>query len=348
MTHTADYDFDLPKELIAQEQLPHRSDARLLVVQRCTGTIQHRHVRDLPELLRAGDALVINDSRVLLAQLIGRRERTGGRWKGLFLRSDQSGLWQVLCKTRGRLMPGETIVLQDRRARDSIKVRMIAKDEGGVWTARPATNLSAWDCLEQIGRVPLPHYIRSGRMVDADVQSYQTIYAAQPGSIAAPTAGLHFTTQLLQQLEELGVLVCRVTLHVGIGTFRPITVDQVEQHPMHPEWAQIDDETAGALNRARESGGRLIAVGTTSVRVLESCFREGRLQAWTGETALFIHPPYKFQAIDGLISNFHLPRSTLLVLVRTFGGDALIRKAYSEAIRERYRFFSYGDAMMIL
>jgi S-adenosylmethionine:tRNA ribosyltransferase-isomerase len=348
MQNTADYDYELPKELIAQQPVARRSDARLMVVHRETTTFQHAYVRDLPELLRRGDALVINDSRVVLAQLIGRRERTGGRWRGLFLREDDPGFWQVLCKARGRLSPGETIVLQDRQARDTVKLGLIGKRDDGVWVVRPQTTLATWDLLDCVGRVPLPHYIRGGNMVDADLQEYQTVNADKPGSIAAPTAGLHFTSRLIEQLKALGIEIWRVTLHVGVGTFRPISTDQIDQHRMHPEWGQIEPATAEALNRVRDQGGRIIAVGTTTVRVLESCVHDHRLNPWSGETTLFIRPSFGFQAVDGLLTNFHLPRSTLLVLVRTFGGDALIREAYAAAIRERYRFFSYGDAMLIL
>jgi S-adenosylmethionine:tRNA ribosyltransferase-isomerase len=218
----------------------------------------------------------------------------------------------------------------------------------GVWTARPETSEETLVLLERAGRVPLPPYIRDGEMADADRQTYQTVYAEKPGAVAAPTAGLHFTPPLLNQLEDRGIELCRVTLHVGLGTFRPISTATLNEHPMHAEWACIDASTVGRLQQIRAAGGRIVAVGTTVVRTLETAAATGQLQAWQGETDLFIRPPYQFRAVDALLTNFHLPKSTLLILVRTFGGDELIRRAYDEAIREGYRFYSYGDAMLIL
>jgi S-adenosylmethionine:tRNA ribosyltransferase-isomerase len=343
-----DYDYELPRELIAQHPLSQRSDSRLMLVKRQTGEIRHTYVRELPGLLRPTDVLVLNDTRVIPARLVGTRVKTGGRWFGLFLAADEQGVWQVMCKTRGKPDPGEVVILQDREGRDAARLRLLVKLDGGVWAVRPESNEPHLALLDRVGRVPLPHYIRQGEMVDADLSDYQTVYARVPGAVAAPTAGLHFTPKLLDRIQASGVAVERVTLHVGVGTFQPIKADSLEEHHMHSEWGRIDRDAAERLNARRAAGGRLVAVGTTSVRVVESAATEnGSLRAWEGETDLFIRPPYHFRAVDALMTNFHLPRSTLLVLVRTFGGEDLMRRAYDEAIRERYRFFSYGDAMLI-
>ncbi len=341
------YDYELPRELIAQFPLVHRADARLLLVNRAEQTLQHHHIRDLPDLLGRGDMLVLNDTRVLPARLTGRREQTGGRWSGLFL-SEQDGLWEVMCKTRGNPQPGEWIVLEDRDSREGLRLQLVAALGRGLWTVRPAIAGPAAELLQRVGRVPLPPYIRGGHMVDADEQTYQTVFAERFGAVAAPTAGLHFTPSLLKQLASRGVDFQRVTLHVGAGTFQPISTDRLDEHQMHAEWAELSAETADAVRQHRQSGGRVIAVGTTVVRTLESASRSGDLQAFSDWTDLFIKPPYSFQSLDGLLTNFHVPKSTLLILVRAFGGDALIERAYQEAIDERYRFFSYGDAMLIL
>lgn len=349
MTSIENYDYDLPKELIAQQPLANRSDSRLMVIDRAQGSIEHLHVRDLPDRLAAGDALVLNNSRVIPAKLVGYRSSTRGRWTGLFLDADAAGIGKLLGKTRGDLKPGETVTLQNRNGIDDIKLVLLARLAGGAWAAKLESDESWQQVLERVGRVPLPHYIRGGDMEEGDRETYQTVYAKHPGSVAAPTAGLHFTKPLLIYLNDMGVELCSVTLHVGIGTFRPIGTDQVEEHRMHSERGSISTETAARLHSVREKGGRVIAVGTTSVRVLESAAAQtGVLEGWTGETDLYIRPGYQFRAIDGLMTNFHLPRSTLLVLVRAFGGDELMREAYEVAVRERYRFFSYGDAMLIL
>jgi len=348
MSEVDQYDYDLPKELIAQFPLACRSDARLLLVERRTGSVHHVHVRDLPELLDPRDCLVLNDTRVVPARLLGYRAKTGGRWEGLFLSADPHGLWMVIGTTRGHLQPGETLVLQDCRARDALIFRLLTPVEHGTWIGRPESDEPALELLERVGRVPLPPYIRSGEMVDSDRVSYQTVYAEAAGAVAAPTAGLHFTTALLATLQARGIRLARVTLHVGPGTFRPIKSDRLADHPMHSEWGRIDQPAVDMIDERRRGGGRIIAVGTTTMRVLETAARPGRLCPWSGETNLFIRPPFQFQACDALLTNFHLPRSTLLVLVRTFGGDELIRCAYEEAVREQYRFFSYGDAMLIV
>lgn len=342
------YDYELPRELIAQHPLPRRSDARLMLVDRARQTIAHHHVRDLPELLTPRDMLVINDTRVIPARLVGRRTLTNGGWEGLFLSIDGEGLWHLLGTTRGKLRSGETVTLTNRQGQDDVKLRLIAKEPGGVWLAKPETDEPSYALLDRIGWIPLPHYIRDGCMNDEDVQRYQTVFAEHRGSVAAPTAGLHFTRELLAQIEQRGVELGHVTLHVGMGTFRPISVDTLAEHTMHGETAHVDAATVERIRARRADGGRVIAVGTTSVRTLESAAADGDLKPWSGTTDLFIRPPYAFRVVDALMTNFHLPRTTLLVLVTTFGGYDLIMRAYREAIAERYRLFSYGDAMLIV
>lgn len=348
MSPLDDYDYALPKELIAQHPLARREDARLLVVDRAARSIAHAHVRDLSDLLAPGDCLVLNDTRVLPARLLGRRSETGGRWEGLFLSADEQGHWRLLCKTRGRLKPGDAVRLVNRYGQDDVRLFLLEKQEEGIWLAHAESSDDTLTLLERLGRVPLPHYIRGGEMHEEDRHRYQTVFAAVPGSAAAPTAGLHFTERLLEQSAQRGIHSARVTLHVGLDTFRPIKVDNLAEHRMHTEWCQLDEASAAQLRAVEQAGRRVVAVGTTSVRVLETAARGGELAAWSGATDLFIRPPYQFQAVDAMLTNFHLPRSTLLVLVRTFGGDELIRRAYQEAIDRQYRFFSYGDAMLIL
>lgn len=348
MTEVDQYDYDLPDGLIAQQPLARRSDARLMVVDRKTQEIDHRYIRDLPELLAAGDCLVVNDTRVIPATLIGRRKATAGKWQGLFLDSDASGLWRILCKTRGQQAPGDVVMLLDGEMRDRVALRLLEKRDEGEWIAKPESDADAHDILEMVGRVPLPHYIRKGSMRDEDRDAYQTVYANRAGAVAAPTAGLHFSVDLLKRLKERGIVLARATLHVGAGTFRPIKSETLAGHAMHSEWGSIEDSEVERIEAARAGGGRVIAIGTTSLRVLETAANGGELREWSGMTDLFVRPGFKFHAVDALLTNFHLPRSTLLVLVRTFGGDALLRRAYQEAIAEEYRFYSYGDAMLIL
>ena len=348
MSEASRYDYELPKALIAQHPLAQRTDARLMLVDRSQGTINHHHARDLPELLDPRDVLVINDTRVVPARLVGQRSLTGGRWEGLFLEADPQGNWRLLARTRGHIAAGETVRLFNRHGREDVPLRMIAKHPGGVWIARPETDETTTDLLDRVGRVPLPGYIRDGEMQADDRLRYQTVYARNPGAVAAPTAGLHFTNELLGQLVDRGVTICRLTLHVGLDTFRPIKTDALADHPMHRERGEISAAAVEQIKSARARGGRVVAVGTTSVRVLETAAQDGELRPWTGETELFIRPPYQFRAVDALITNFHLPRTTLLVLVRTFGGDELVMRAYHEAIAEKYRFYSYGDAMLIV
>ncbi|QDS86932.1 S-adenosylmethionine:tRNA ribosyltransferase-isomerase [Rosistilla ulvae] len=344
------YDYQLPRELIAQHPLSQRADARLMVVDRRSGSIEHHYVRDLPSLVEPNDVMVFNDSRVIPARLVGRRSQTGGRWQGLFVRKDnETGLWEILSRTRGKLKVGESITLEDRDARPVETLEVIARLPDGHLAVRPGSDGEPAELLERFGRVPLPPYIREGQMVDDDVKTYQTVFARDPGSIAAPTAGLHFTPELLKQLQAKGVQSHAVTLHVGIGTFRPVQTETLDEHEMHYEWASISAETAEKLNAARAAGGRVLAVGTTSVRTLETVAAENdQLVGWTGMTNLFVRPPYKFGAVDRMLTNFHLPKSTLLMLVSAFAGRELIMEAYAAAIAEEYRFFSYGDAMLII
>ncbi len=345
---TDHYDFDLPKTLIAQHPLKNREDARLMVVNRSRQSIDHCHVRDLDEVLEPGDCLILNDTKVVPAKLVGFRTMTGGRWQGLLLETDEHGNWKVLCKTRGNAKPGETVTLQDRDGIERIQLDLLSRLDDGSWVVRPKSDENTETILASVGRIPLPNYIRGGNMVDTDVQDYQTIFAKHPGAVAAPTAGLHLTKGLLHRLIDSGVNIAQVTLHIGVGTFRPVSSAQLNDHSMHSEWGNIDEKTTAKIQQTRSSGGRVVAIGTTSVRVLETAGASGTLAPWTGETDLFIKPPYKFKFVDALMTNFHLPRSTLLVMIRTFGGDELLTRAYEAAVEEKYRFFSYGDAMIIL
>jgi S-adenosylmethionine:tRNA ribosyltransferase-isomerase len=353
-------DYELPRHLVAQEPLRHRADARLMVVDRARDEIEHHHIRDLPYLVPSGDRLVLNDTKVIPAQLAGHRITTSGRWQGLFLHATAEGHWRILCKSRGRLAAGEAIMLIDNEGRPGVTLWLIESLPEGEWLAHAESDESTEAVLSRLGRVPLPPYIRGGRMVDADIENYQTVFARVPGAVAAPTAGLHFTKELLRSLVERGVTCSAVTLHVGLGTFRPISTESLDEHRMHREWGELTAATAADLNATRAARGRIIAVGTTVARVLESATlaaRESKSPShdgqseffpWSGETELFIRPPFEFRAVDALLTNFHFPRTTLLVLVQTFGGRGLIQRAYQEAIREEYRFFSYGDAMLIV
>jgi S-adenosylmethionine:tRNA ribosyltransferase-isomerase len=348
MSELTPYDYELPKHLVAQVPLAHRADARLMVVDRVRNSLDHRHIRDLPDILLPTDCLVLNDTRVVPARLVGRRTATGGRWEGLFLESDPHGIWHVMCKTRGKLASGDIVTLINAQGADDLQLEMGAKQPDGSWAVRVGSKEEPFALLDRVGRVPLPPYIRKGEMVETDRQTYQTVFARNPGAVAAPTAGLHFTEQLLEQLQQQGITICTLTLHVGPGTFRPIETETLAEHPMHAEWANLGPETVEKIVACRSRGGRIIAIGTTTLRVLETAAAGGRLKPFTGYTDLFIRPPHVFHGADALLTNFHLPRTTLLVLARTFGGDELIKRAYAEAIREEYRFYSYGDAMLIL
>ncbi len=348
MSNIEDYDYELPEELIAQEPVAHRADSRLLVVNRANDSLEHFHFRDLPNFLQAGDALVLNNTQVIPAKLVGYRESTGGRWQGLFLEKDEGDAWKILCKTRGKLFEGERIGLVDRGGRDAGWLTMVVKLDGGMWVVKHESEEPTFDLLGRIGRVPLPNYIRKGEALFSDHENYQTVFAEELGSVAAPTAGLHFTESLLAELSSMGVSIVKATLHVGVGTFRPIKTERIEDHQMHGEWCELESSACEKLKEIKAAGGRIVGVGTTSVRTLETAARSGELQAWEGVTDLFIRPPYQFHAIGGMVTNFHLPKSSLLVLVQAFAGKDLIVRAYQEAVEEEYRFFSYGDAMLIL
>lgn len=337
------FEFDLPPERIAQEPIEPRDHARLMVVRRAEQRIEHRQFLDLPGLLAAGDLLVLNDTRVLHARLVGRRLATGGKWEGLFLRATATGAWELLCQTRGKLRPDETIELDPH----GLRLTLLEKHEGGRWLARPQGDGTPEALLAFHGHVPLPPYIRKGQARDEDRSRYQTIYAKSAGAVAAPTAGLHFTDRVFEALRSAGIGWTFVTLHVGLGTFRPMDTDDPAKHVMHREWGSVSAEAAAAIAACKARGGRVVAVGTTSVRTLESAAREGPLDAWQGETDLFIHPPFAFRVVDALVTNFHLPKTTLLLMVAALGGTELMRQAYEEARAEAYRFYSYGDAMLI-
>jgi S-adenosylmethionine:tRNA ribosyltransferase-isomerase len=348
MSELDQYDYQLPRHLIAQSPSPHRSDARLMVVDRRRNSFAHAHIRDLPALLDPHDCLVLNDTRVIPARLVGFRTETGGRWEGLFLEAEDSGIWRVMCKTRGRLTPGETVRLINTGGDEDITLRLGSKLPDGVWVVRPESGEEALSLLERVGRVPLPPYIRKGEMSQSDRENYQTVYARNPGAVAAPTAGLHFTRRLLDEIVARGITLCWLTLHVGPGTFRPIETGTLAEHRMEAEWASLTDQTVSQIADCRGRRGRVVAIGSTAMRVLETAALGGDLRPFTGKTDLFIRPPFAFRAADALLTNLHLPRTTLLVLVRTFGGDDLVNRAYEEAVREQYRFYSYGDAMLIV
>lgn len=332
--------YELPAELIAQRPVEPRDHARLLVAYRDTGQLDHRHVFDLPDLLHPSDLLIVNDTRVLPARLLGRRERTGGKWEGLFLETRAAGCWAMLSQTKGRLNVGERVVVEP----GGLALTLIERWPGQPWLFRPEAPGSAAELLARFGTVPLPPYIRKGRGDDADKTRYQTVFAENPGSVAAPTAGLHFTPELFERLRGRGVEVAKVTLHVGLGTFQALADEEPERHVMHHEWCHLPQATAEAVLSARARGSRVVAVGTTTVRTLES----GPMAERTVATDLFIRAPYSFQQVTALMTNFHLPRTTLLLLVGAIAGEPLLRRAYEAAIEERYRFFSYGDAMLIL
>ena len=352
-----DFDFPLDEALIAQEPLADRSGSRLMRLDRDRPGVCHHRFADLPELLRPGDLLVVNDTRVVPARFFCRRP-TGGKIEGLFLRQDAQGHWQALLKNAGRCKPGEVLTLQGPQP---VALRLVENVGAGEWRLEPDPPGPALPVLEAAGVTPLPPYIHRPSQGDsADEARYQTVYAARPGAVAAPTAGLHFTPELLAQLAARDIHTVPLTLHVGLGTFLPVTASRPEEHRMHSEWYELSPSAASALNAAKASGRRLVAVGTTSVRGLETIARRPARSACdslfipaSGWTDIFLYPPATFFAIDALITNFHLPRSTLLMLVAAFcspgslAGIATIQSAYREALAQRYRFFSYGDAMLI-
>jgi S-adenosylmethionine:tRNA ribosyltransferase-isomerase len=356
---TADFDFDLPPASIAQHPAPRRDESRLLALHRGEGRVEHRKFREVLEFFRAGDVLVLNNSRVMPARLRGRNARSAGQFEILLLEETARNHWWAMLRPAKRARIDTEIVLHDAQdGTAGIRARVLEANDEGHRRLEFSGTTDIIRELEWLGEVPLPPYItrKKADEMREDRERYQTVFAKTDGSIAAPTAGLHFTPELLQQLRERGVSVCFVTLHVGAGTFLPVTTETLAGHRMHEERFELHEETARAVNAAKAGGQRVIAVGTTSVRVLESVAAQngGKLAKTSGKTGIFIHPPFPFQMVDGLLTNFHLPRSTLLMLVSAFAapgrttGRQMILDAYAEAIREGYRFYSYGDAMLIL
>lgn len=349
------FDFDLPQERIALRPAEPRDSARMLVVR--PNALEDRIVRDLPAYLRAGDALVVNDTRVIPARLNGVRVRGDAvaRIEATLVKREGSNLWRALAKPAKRLAPGDRIRFGE--ASESMACLLAALDadvvernEGEVLLSFHLDGAALDEAIERLGHMPLPPYIAARRADDeSDARDYQTMFAREPGAVAAPTAGLHFTPELIAAIEAKGVAIHRVTLHVGAGTFLPVKADDTDAHVMHSEWGEVGAEAAAALNAVRAAGGRIVAVGTTALRVLESAAtEEGVIRPYTGETAIFITPGYRFRAVDVLMTNFHLPRSTLFMLVSAFAGLDTMRAAYAHAIAQNYRFYSYGDACLLL
>ena len=346
---TEQLDYYLPPELIAQAPANRRSESQLLVLDRRTGRANDRTFSAFVDYVNPGDCLVLNDTKVVPARFFIRRH-TGARMEALFMDADDSGMWRVLIKNSRKLKPGEQIMLLARDSACWGSAEAVEPIAGGGWTLRLAgSSNDAFDILGEIGLPPLPPYIKRDQSPRPDdLTRYQTVYARQPGAIAAPTAGLHFTEEILKQLEAKGLRLANVTLHVGTGTFKPVKTQRLEDHKMHSERYQVLEEDATTINDTIRSGGRVIAVGTTSVRTLETVAEGKHVRPATGQTALFITPGYRFQAVDAMLTNFHLPKSTLLALVAAFAGLDNIMAAYRHAIDQQYRFYSYGDAMLII
>ena len=347
---TEELDYYLPEELIAQQPAKNRSQSRLLVLKRQNGSLTNTRFDKIGEFLRRGDCLVLNDTKVLAARFFAKRQ-TGGSLEGLFLNQQDKGVWEVMLKGLGKVKTGEYIRLKDTKGDDFCLAEVIEKKTDGKCLLKIEAESPADKTLQKIGFPPLPPYIRRDtdlRQAARDRQRYQTVYARNLGAVAAPTAGLHFTKKLIETLKTRGVEFAYVTLAVGEGTFKPVTAETLEEHQIHEERFCIDEKNAGVINKTREKGGRIIAVGTTSVRVLETAAAQGQLSAMTDSTRLFIKPGYKFRMVDGMVTNFHLPKSTLLALVSAFAGLDAILAAYPHAVDMRYRFYSYGDAMLII
>jgi S-adenosylmethionine:tRNA ribosyltransferase-isomerase len=347
--NTSDFDYDLPPELIAQEPLPVRSESRMLVLDRRTGAIQHRHITDLPQHLTQGDIMVVNDTRVIPARLFGHRPDTHGQVELLLVEELKQGKWESFYRASGHPRVGTRISL----ANGSLEGCVVSLGTEGRVVIRFTGDRPVLDVLEEEGSAPLPPYIKRPKgqnlSLKFDRDRYQTIYASVPGAVAAPTAGLHFTEQILAQLDQLGVRRTAVTLHVGPGTFKPVKSDHVEDHVMEPERFAVSDAATKQINAARRAGRRVAAVGSTSVRTLETVADEhSEVTASSGRSSLFIRPPYRFRVVDAILTNFHLPKSTLIMMVCAFAGRNAVLQAYKEAIAQRYRFYSYGDCMLIL
>lgn len=333
---TSDFDYHLPPEFIAQTPIEPRDHSRLMVLSRVDGSMEHRRFFEIVELLHEGDVLVFNDSRVIPARLIGRKEGSGGKVEILLLRRLSPGLWETLVR------PGRRVNVGTRIEFDDLWGEVLKRGEGAI----RVVGFSDEGAMERAGQVPLPPYIH---LPLEDAERYQTVYSRVKGSVAAPTAGLHFTPELLQRLEEKGVQFAFVTLHIGLDTFSPVRVEDPRDHPMHKEYGELTQDVAQQLNKAKAEGRRIICVGTTTVRVLEQAAIKGSgIETFQGWTDLLILPGHRFRTLDGLITNFHLPRSTLLMLVAAFAGQSFIQRAYQEAMRLGYRFYSFGDAMLVL
>ena len=339
---TSDFYFDLPEELIAQDPLEDRSSSRLLLMDKNTGEIKHKIFKDIIEYLNPGDCLVLNNTKVLPARLLGQKEDTGASVEVLLLKRREKDIWETLVKPGKKMRPGARITFGDRL----LKAQVLEIVEEGNRLVQFEYDGIFEEVLDRLGEMPLPPYITHKLQ---DKNRYQTVYAKYDGSAAAPTAGLHFTGELLSQIEEKGVKLAYVTLHVGLGTFRPVKADNILEHHMHSEYYQISKEAAEIINETKQKGGRVICVGTTSCRTVESAAAEdGHLEECCGDTEIFIYPGYRFKVLDGLITNFHLPESTLVMLVSALAGRENVLNAYEEAIKERYRFFSFGDACFFL
>lgn len=339
---TSDFFYELPEELIAQDPLEDRTASRLLVLDRKTDKLEHKIFSDVINYLNPGDCLVINNTRVIPARLIGEKEGTGGKVEILLLKRRENDIWESLVKPGKKLRPGARVIFGDGR----LKAEILEIAEEGNRLVKFYYEGIFEEILDSLGEMPLPPYI-THKLEDKEM--YQTVYAKFDGSAAAPTAGLHFTNELLEKIRQKGIRIASITLHVGLGTFRPVKVEDVNNHHMHTEWYEVNNEAADIINETKKNGGRVICVGTTSCRTIESVADEnGLMSAKTGETDIFIYPGYKFKVMDGLITNFHLPESTLVMLVSAFAGKDRILSAYETAVKERYRFFSFGDAMILL
>jgi len=338
----SDFNYELPERLIAQDPLEKRSNSRLMVIHRDTGELEHRVFKDVLEYLNPGDCLVINDTKVIPARLMGVKEETGAAIEVLLLKNKGNNIWETLVKPGKKMKVGAEVVFGDGILRGKVVDvvedgnRLIQFSYEGIWE----------EILDRLGEMPLPPYI-THRLEDKN--RYQTVYAKNEGSAAAPTAGLHFTEELLKQIEEKGVKIARLTLHVGLGTFRPVKVEKIEEHHMHSEFYMVSEEAAAIINETKKNGGKVVSVGTTSTRTLETAAAEdGTISACSGWTSIFIYPGYKFKLVDRLITNFHLPESTLIMLVSAFYDRDKVIEAYETAVKEEYRFFSFGDAMILL
>ena len=339
---TSDFFYELPEELIAQDPLEDRTASRLLVLDRKTDKLEHKIFGDVINYLNPGDCLVINNTRVIPARLIGEKEGTGGKVEILLLKRRENDIWESLVKPGKKLRPGARVIFGDGR----LKAEILEIAEEGNRLVKFYYEGIFEEILDSLGEMPLPPYI-THKLEDKEM--YQTVYAKFDGSAAAPTAGLHFTNELLEKIRQKGIRIASITLHVGLGTFRPVKVEDVNNHHMHTEWYEVNKEAAEIINETKKNGGRVICVGTTSCRTIESVADEnGLMSAKTGETDIFIYPGYKFKVMDGLITNFHLPESTLVMLVSAFAGKERVLSAYETAVKERYRFFSFGDAMILI